>query len=151
MNKTAFLKSLKKQLKRLKASELEKQLNYYEEIIADMTENGLSEEDAIARLGTPETIAQEILADTAPENLRKKETVGRILAAASIILGLCAALSAIRAHMMMNAAIGIIGGADGPTSIFIAGRVGTNTTLVAAAVIIVLVTIVYFVIRKRKK
>ena len=150
MNKQTFLHTLKKQLKRLKSEELKKHLNYYEELIADMTENGMTEEESIEKIGSPDQAAREILESTSPENLRPKDLTGRILIVTSILLALAATVSAIRAHMMMNAAISIIGGADGPTSIFIAGKVGTNTWLVAAAIIAVLVTVVYF-IRKRRK
>lgn len=150
MNKDTFLKTLRKQLKKLKASEIEKQINYYEEILADMMENGQDEKEAIAKIGSPEQIAKEILENTPVENFRKKDTIGRCLVLASMILILFAAISAIRARQMMNAAISIIGGADGPTSIFIAGRVGSNTLFIALAGIVVLVTIVYFIWRRRK-
>lgn len=150
MNKDTFLKTLRKQLKKLKASEIEKQINYYEEILADMMENGQDEKEATAKIGSPEQIAKEILENTPVENFRKKDTIGRSLVLASMILILFAAISAIRARQMMNAAISIIGGADGPTSIFIAGRVGSNTLFIALAGIVVLMTIVYFIWRRRK-
>lgn len=47
--------------------------------------------------------------------------------------------------------IAIIGGADGPTSIFIAGKVGTpREGLLIALIVAVTVTVVYTVIRKKK-
>lgn len=150
MNKTAFLNSLRKQLKNLKSEELNKHISYYEELIADMTESGMTEEEAVAKIGSPDHAANEILANTAPENFYRKDLIGRILIITCILLALTAAISAIRAHMMMNTAIAIIGGADGPTSIFIAGKVGTNTWLVAVTIVFILVTAVYFV-RKRRK
>lgn len=49
------------------------------------------------------------------------------------------------------AAISIIGGADGPTSIFLAGKVGPPVDgLVIALVCAVIVTVVYVVVKKRK-
>lgn len=151
MNKAIFLKSLRKQLKRLKASELEKHLSYYDEIIADMMENGLSEEEAVAKIGSPKQIAKEILENTPTENLRKEDILGKILLVTSIIMMLSATLSVIRSHIMMNAAISIIGGADGPTSVFIAGRVGTNTVLLVVTGVVVVVTIVYFLMKKLRR
>ena len=53
-------------------------------------------------------------------------------------------------HIDRNSSIGIIGGADGPTSIFIAGKVGTPWGLYIATAVVVIATIMYFV-KKRKR
>ena len=53
-------------------------------------------------------------------------------------------------HIDRNSSIGIIGGADGPTSIFIAGKVGTPWGLYVATAVVVIATIMYFV-KKRKR
>ena len=60
MNKQEFLTKLNRQLKCLKKTERKKYIEYYEEIISDIVENGESEENAIARQGKPEQIAREI-------------------------------------------------------------------------------------------
>lgn len=151
MNKQTFLKSLKKQLKFLKSAELQKNISYYEEMIADMVENGLTEEAAIDKIGTPETIAREIRTNTAPENLKQKDIPGAVLITLSILALAAALYSWIRARLMMNTAISIIGGADGPTSIFIAGKVGASPHMCAVAGVLILITILYFIIRRRKK
>ncbi|MBR5509790.1 MAG: hypothetical protein IKV59_07035 [Lachnospiraceae bacterium] len=52
---------------------------------------------------------------------------------------------------MMESSVAVIGGADGPTSIFIAGRIGPSTILLPLAGIAVIVTILYFLIKKFKK
>ena len=48
--------------------------------------------------------------------------------------------------------VSVIGGADGPTSVFIAGKLGSNTGIITigiiAAVILLVVVIIYF---KKKK
>lgn len=50
------------------------------------------------------------------------------------------------------AAISIIGGADGPTSIFLAGKVGPPVDgLLIALLCAVIVTVVYVVVKKRKE
>lgn len=150
MNKNTFLHTLRKQLKRLKPEERNKHLSYYEEMIADMMENGMTEEESIEKIGSPDHAAQEILANTAPENLRPRDLIGRVLIITSVLLALTATASAIHARRMMNTAISIIGGADGPTSIFIAGRVSTMPRLTGVAAVVILITVVYF-IRKKKR
>ena len=50
-----------------------------------------------------------------------------------------------------EASIAIIGGADGPTSIFLAGKIGPPVDgLLIALVAAVIVTVVYVVVKKRK-
>lgn len=146
MNKDTFLKALKKQLKNLKPTELRKNISYYEELISDMVENGLSEEDAVRKIGSPKQAASEILENTAPENFRRKDIFGRILTAASAITVLLSLVEAVRIHTITAAAVSIIGGADGPTSIFIAGKLGWPR-IYAVAAVVVGVTIVYFIWR----
>lgn len=47
--------------------------------------------------------------------------------------------------------IAIIGGADGPTSVFIAGKVGVPMDgLLIAFIVAVIVTVVYVVVKKKK-
>ena len=54
-------------------------------------------------------------------------------------------------HSSDAASIAIIGGADGPTSVFIAGKVGTPTKgLLIALVVAVIVTVVYAAVKKKK-
>lgn len=52
--------------------------------------------------------------------------------------------------MSMSTAVGVIGGADGPTSIFIAGKLGTPWGLYIANAVVIVVTIVYFVKKRRR-
>ncbi|MBQ6798996.1 MAG: DUF1700 domain-containing protein [Oscillospiraceae bacterium] len=63
MDKRAFLEILRRELSVLPPQELNKQLNYYEEMLADMIEDGMSEEQAIAKMGDPVQLARGILAD----------------------------------------------------------------------------------------
>jgi len=152
MNKDTFLKALRKQLKQLKKSEIQKNISYYDELISDMLENGLSEADALARIGAPEQIAREILQNTAPESFRQKDIPGRILMGASIITLLLSLLEAFRIYTIAHTTISIIGGADGPTSIFIAGKLNWPRMYGIAAVVVT-VTVVYFLVKywKHKK
>ena len=61
MNKIVFLKELELSLNKLKASEIEKHINYYDEMISDYMENGMSEESAVERIGNPKMIAKELM------------------------------------------------------------------------------------------
>ncbi len=77
-----------------------------------------------------------------------KKKVGIIIAA---VLGILALMYGISVNMKDAAAISIIGGADGPTSIFLAGKVGHSYSLVfiLLGIIILLVALILF-FRRRK-
>jgi len=51
MNKEGFLKRIKGDLRKFNQLEVEKALDYYEELINDKVDSGLSEEEAINSLG----------------------------------------------------------------------------------------------------
>ena len=63
MSKAEFMRLLRWRLAQLPQSEIEKQVSYYDEMFSDMMEDGMSEEEAAARLGDPEKIAEEVLRD----------------------------------------------------------------------------------------
>ena len=48
------------------------------------------------------------------------------------------------------ASVNIIGGADGPTSIFLAGKVGGTSAVIGTITGIVLLSVVIFIIARRK-
>lgn len=64
MTKTEFLTELKKALEGLPEEDIEKSLEYYSEMIDDRIEDGLSEEESVADLGSIEDIRKQILKDT---------------------------------------------------------------------------------------
>ena len=74
MNKEEFLRELEKRLSQLPASEREKSLAFYAEMIDDMTEDGMSEEEAVERLGPVQKIAEGILLDAPITTLMKTRT-----------------------------------------------------------------------------
>lgn len=88
MNKTDFLEKLEKSLDNLNKKEKEKTISYYDEMIEDLKEDGLSEKDAIQKIGNPETIANTILAEVKPKT--PKEITGKlkVLIIILLILGL---------------------------------------------------------------
>ncbi len=63
MTKKQFCDELRRALRGLSDEEIQSSLDYYEEIIDDRIESGMSEEEAVAALGAPEDIAREIMLD----------------------------------------------------------------------------------------
>ncbi len=153
MNKQEFLKKLKYELRKLKKDERKKYIDYYDEIILDIMDKGVSEEEAIKRQGNVAEIAKEILSSTNPSSLILREWRGITLSVISVFMLLICIIPTImksQFYFQMNSSMGIIGGADGPTSVFIAGKVGTPWGLYIATAVVVVVTIIYWV-RKYKR
>ena len=67
MTKLKFLLELEKKLSVLSQEDIEERLTFYSEIIEDRVEEGISEEDAVAQIGTVEDIAGQILSEHTAE------------------------------------------------------------------------------------
>ncbi len=67
MDKRTFLERLQAALAGLPDAERERQLAYYEEMIDDRVEEGMSESEAIAALGPADQLAQRVLRQTPPQ------------------------------------------------------------------------------------
>ena len=63
MNKLDFILTLRGRLENLPQEDVEDRLRFYMEMIEDRMEEGLSEEAAVAELGTVEEISAQIIAD----------------------------------------------------------------------------------------
>lgn len=61
MSKADFLRLLERALAQLSEEERQKNLEYYSELLDDMMEEGMTEAEATAKLGSPSQIAQSIL------------------------------------------------------------------------------------------
>ena len=61
MNKQEFLRALKKKLSALPKKDIDERLNFYSEMIDDRIEEGLSEEQAVADIGSVDDIASQVL------------------------------------------------------------------------------------------
>ena len=61
MDKRAFLHELRARLSVLSEEDRARSVRYYSELIADMTEDGFSEEEAIERLGGAAQVAEQVL------------------------------------------------------------------------------------------
>ena len=148
MNKQDFLKKLEHALRKLKKEERKKYIEYYEEIISDIIDSGVSEAEAIERQGSVEQIAEDILANIGTAGLKRRDIKGTILVIASVILLLCCSVPALlkaQFQLQMSTSVGIIGGADGPTSIFVAGKIGSPWGLYIATAVTLLITVLHFV------
>ena len=63
MTRAEYLARLRECLALMPAEEREAQLAYYEELFDDMLEDGMSEAEVCERLGAPEDVAAELLAE----------------------------------------------------------------------------------------
>ena len=63
MRMNEYLSALAAELSQLPEAERKKQISYYEELFADMKEEGLGEEEIAEKLGSPKKAAEEILAE----------------------------------------------------------------------------------------
>ena len=77
MTKLKFLLSLNEKLSGLPQKDVEERLGFYSEMIEDRMEEGLTEEEAVAAVGSVDEIAEQILADIpltkiAVENMKPK-------------------------------------------------------------------------------
>ena len=63
MSKQEFLVQLRKGLSGLPQEDIEERLTFYSEMIDDQMEEGITEEDAVSRIGSVDTIISQIKAD----------------------------------------------------------------------------------------
>lgn len=87
MNKEQFLIELAAALAGLPEEDIEKSLEYYSEMIDDRIEEGLSEEEAVAEVGTIDEIRAQIIKDTPlPKIIKEKVKPKRSLSELEITL-----------------------------------------------------------------
>ena len=81
MNKTEFLDALRHALGKLPSYEVEQSIAFYAEMIDDRIEDGMSEHEAVAALGSVHAIAAQIVAETPPipKAIAKANTGSRTL------------------------------------------------------------------------
>jgi len=72
MNKQEFLSALRKGLSGLPQEDIEGRLTFYDEMIEDRIEEGLSEEEAVAAAGSVDDIAAQTVADIPLSKLAKE-------------------------------------------------------------------------------
>lgn len=90
MTREEFLNSLKEQIKEYPSEETDKSLEYYSEMIDDRMEDGMTEPEAIASLGSVEAIAEQIKCElpltTLVKYKAKEKTQGKSLPVWAIVL-----------------------------------------------------------------
>lgn len=87
MTKTTFIDTLRELLQSLNEDECNKFISYYEEIIEDYKESGLTEEEVIKKIGTPQSIADNILSEQDSINIKVPSLSSKILNVILLILG----------------------------------------------------------------
>ncbi|WP_346905870.1 DUF1700 domain-containing protein [Clostridium sp.] len=87
MNKSEFFNSLRESLTPLSKEECNKFIIYYEEIIEDYKESGLTEEEAIDKLGNPRSIANDILSEQDTVDIKIAPFNNNILNVVLLVLG----------------------------------------------------------------
>ena len=91
MNKQEYLEMLRRALAQMPQEELEKQIAYYDELISDMCEDGMTEAEATAHLGDPGKVAEELLASlplgTLVKTRIKSESKSSALIIVLLVLG----------------------------------------------------------------
>ena len=76
MTKQEFLRLLTERLSCLPEEELNERICFYAEMLDDKIEDGISEEEAVAQIGSPADIAGQIIAETPLSSLVKKKIKG---------------------------------------------------------------------------
>ena len=81
-----------------------------------------------------------------------KKVFGIVLLITGLIATVCGIVSLINVISTATASVSIIGGADGPTSIFLAGKMGNPLTgIIVAGIALVIIGIVMLIKEKKKK
>ncbi len=79
-----------------------------------------------------------------------KKAVGIILTVIGIVTAAISLFLKVKGQMTVARSVSIIGGADGPTSIFLAGKIGGTSAVIGMIAGIVLLTAGIFMIARKK-
>ena len=87
MNKQEFLVQLRKGLSGLPQEDIEERVTFYSEMIDDRIEEGITEEEAVAAIGTVDEIVKQVIAETPLAKIAKERIKSkRRLRAGEIVL-----------------------------------------------------------------
>ena len=75
MNKQSFLDELRSGLIGLPQADVDERVGFYSEMIDDLMEEGFSEEEAVAKIGSVDDIVSQIIAETPLSKLAKEKVV----------------------------------------------------------------------------
>lgn len=87
MNKSDFINTLRELLYPISKVERDKFIAYYEEIIEDYKEGGLTEQEVVDKIGSPQSIANNILTEQDTVDIRIPSFDSKILNIILLILG----------------------------------------------------------------
>ena len=157
MNREKYLRAVRRRL------DMPKQLKdrVMEDFISSIDarkENGQEEAAILAELGTPKVAARE-LNQQMQEYTYRKSPWRWVCLAVAILSGLCLAYQGLPGLLLMlfnksyNAAasIGIIGGADGPTAIFVTTKTSATLLFMIYGSFILLGLVGFLLLRKLKR
>ncbi len=87
MNKQEYLSLLETRLRGIPKEDIDRTIDYYNEILSDKTEDGMSIEEAIASLGSIDEIVDNVLSDVSiPKLVKEKIGLNRKLKTWEIVL-----------------------------------------------------------------
>ena len=86
-SKNVFLKELASYLHKMKEEERDKYITYYDELISDYIEDGMTEEEAVIKIGDPQKVSKELLENYESISINMPLTGNRALNMILIILG----------------------------------------------------------------
>ncbi|MBN1778067.1 MAG: DUF1700 domain-containing protein [Clostridiales bacterium] len=89
MNKHDFLNELSSRLARLPDTERDKAYAFYAEIIDDSMEDGMSEEEAVGKLGSLDEITERIIAEVPMSTIIKHRVAGKNRGLYMVLLLIC--------------------------------------------------------------
>lgn len=159
MTKLQFLLALHHRLAALPHHEVEERLAFYSEMIEDRMEDGLTEEQAVASVGTVEEIARQIAEDipltkltqatVRPERRRKGGEIALLIAGAPLWLPLLIAAAAVALSLYLSlwavivslwacfgALIGCAaGGIGGSFPILLSGQLSSGLALIGMGLV----------------
>ena len=152
--KEKYIKQVKKRLA-VPSSKRKTVLQDLEKTFASAAENGETEQQVIARLGTPEQFAAGIEEQLGIDRKKRLKTRTIIWTTICLVVAVIVFSVYLTIQQEMIGAIGIIGGADGPTAIIVSGP-GIDVPLVmlmiaAAAVVLAVIGIVRYLLKNAKK
>lgn len=152
--KEKYIKQVKKRLA-VPSSKRKTVLQDLEKTFASAAENGETEQQVIARLGTPEQFAAGIEEQFGIDRKKRLKTRTIIWTTICLVVAVIVFSVYLTIQQEMIGAIGIIGGADGPTAIIVSGS-GIDVPLVmlmiaATAVVLAVIGIVRYLLKNAKK
>ena len=152
--KEKYIKQVKKRLA-VPSSKRKTVLQDLEKTFASAAENGETEQQVIARLGTPEQFAAGIEEQFGIDRKKRLKTRTIIWTTICLVVAVIVFSVYLTKQQELNGALGIIGGADGPTAIIVSGP-GIDVPLVmlmiaAAAVVLAVIGIVRYLLKNAKK